>query len=177
LFSGLRVSELITLDTGKIHTKQIKSKKIWLLSVLGKSRKSEDQQVIPEKFVKELQRYRSCLGLDPWPELPSPLLLSSKGNGPISTRAGAHTIFKEFMNHIGDRLAEINEFDAAQRIKACSVHWLRHSFVTTLLDLTNDMPAVSHLARHRDFKTTMTYDTSEYESLSAQLDQLVESIR
>lgn len=175
VLSGMRISELIKLTTDDLVFDKIKGSKVWYLNVLGKGRKVTERLAVPNMFVDELHIYRDSLGLELHPIEKESLVLSVTGKGGLKDRSSAHRDFKKLVNLAADyKLKEMEsslgemsskELTLAMRdinkLRETSVHWLRHSFVTTILDSSGDLAMVSSLARHKDVKTTMVYDHSE----------------
>ncbi len=171
LLSGLRISELISHSTGHIYSEITNGDKVWMIAVTGKGRRQPEKHPLPDRFVKELWAYRKSLGLDPWPVIPQPLVLSLSGKIGLVSRSSAHNEFKRLIQAVAEHQEKFGNHDSAARLSISSTHWLRHSFVTCLLDVTSDIPAVSGLARHRDIKTTMGYDHSELVALKSILNK------
>jgi len=176
LFSGLRISELITHTTGHIYCEVVNGDKVWMIAVTGKGRRDADNAPLPDQFIDELWLYREGLGLTPWPSDDQPLLLSLSGKTGIKSRTSIHNEFKRLIKQVADFQESEGHYDSAARLKHASTHWLRHSFVTTLLDITGDIPAVSQLARHRDINTTIGYDKTELVPLRNMLNAFVGEI-
>ncbi len=175
LLSGLRISEFITHTTGHLHTLFADGEKIWMMSVTGKGGR-EVEQTLPDGFMQELWRYRTEMGLEPWPRTPQPLVLGLSGRNALTSRSSAHNEFKELIQKVAVAQREAGRYDSEARLAAASTHWLRHSFVTTLLDITTDVPAVADLARHRDIRTTMGYDHSALPAKKALLNKLASTL-
>ena len=176
LLSGLRISELLNHSTGELYTEIVNGEKIWMIAVVGKGRVDADPHPLPDHFMQELWRYRKSLGLHALPSTAAPLVLSLTGNNGLTSRSAAHKAFKALIDKVSVFQENQGHHDSATRLSNASTHWLRHSFVSTLLNITTDLPAVSHLARHRDIKTTMNYDHSELPVLKGLLNQLAEEI-
>lgn len=177
LLSGLRISELISHQTGHIYSEVVNGEKIWMFAVTGKGRHQPDPHPISDGFMEELWRYRKSMGLEPWPKTPAPLVLSLSGQNAMVSRSSAHNEFKNLIQQVALFQENQGNYDSAARLNTASTHWLRHSFVTSLLDITPDIPAVSNLARHRDIKTTMGYDHSELKVLKKLLNDYSNSVR
>ena len=177
LLSGLRISELISHNTGHIYSETVNGEKIWMFAVTGKGRHEPEPHPVPDGFMEELWRYREAMQLNPWPETPEPLVLSLSGKNPVTSRSSAHNEFKHLIQQVACFQESQGNYDSASRLSTASTHWLRHSFVTSLLDIISDIPAVSNLARHRDIKTTMGYDHSELKALKGLLNDYANSVR
>ena len=176
LLSGLRLSELVGHTTGHLYSEQCRGQKIWMIAVTGKGRAAPEAHPLPDLFMEELWRYRRSLALESWPTQPQPLILSLSGRRGMTCRSTAYRAFKQLIEQVANVEELAGHYDSAARLNSASTHWLRHSFVTTLLDLSTDIPTVSSLARHRDIKTTMGYDHSELPSLKLLLDQLATTV-
>lgn len=160
LYLGLRASELISCSTADLHETQVRDEKIWQLQLIGKGSKASTLPV-PQQFIEELKRYRYSLGKPGLPvsNSPEPLLFSITGSKAIRSR---QQVFSEFKKLMAEVITANPDMESSQRARMAnaSPHTLRHTFVTGLLDSTNDYPAVQEAARHSDFKTTMSYDTT-----------------
>jgi integrase/recombinase XerD len=176
LLSGLRLSELIGHTTGHLYSEQSGGQKIWMIAVIGKGRSEPDPHPLPDLFMQELWRYRCSLALDAWPAEPQPLVLSLSGRHGMTCRSSAYKEFKQLIQQVAEAQRLAGHYDIAARLGSASTHWLRHSFVTTLLDLSTDIPSVSSLARHRNISTTMAYDHSELPTLKSLLDRLATAV-
>ncbi|KEQ11334.1 hypothetical protein GZ77_25980 [Endozoicomonas montiporae] len=173
LYSGLRLSELIRNDTSSLQSITVSDKALWKMNVIGKGGKPAELPV-PKPFIEALYQYRSSLGKLPAPSslVPEPFFFSLSGSRPLTSRAALHDIFKGLMERVAVSLVAQGQLTDAARIRASSVHWLRHSFVTIGVELTNDVAAMSELARHSDIKTTMGYNHQQLSRLA----ETVESI-
>lgn len=173
LYSGMRISEFIRNNTSSLQTITLAGKEIWKLNVIGKGGKPAEIPV-PEQFMEELYRYRISLGKTPTPSpfIPEPFFFSLSGSKPVSSRATLHDVFKGIIDRVATKLEAQGKLTDAARIRTSSVHWLRHSFVTIGVELTNDVASISELARHSDVKTTMQYNHAQL----AKLADIVESI-
>lgn len=162
LLLGLRASELVSTNTDALKQEIIKGNAYWELLVTGKGEKTLDVPV-PEMFIKELKRYRLSLGKPALPELNSgePFIFNLSGTAPLSTRQQVFREYKNLMKEVVSRCGDSENPEQAQRLEGSSPHSLRHTFVTSLLDLTDDYASVRELARHSSLETTMSYDNSQ----------------
>ena len=135
--SGLRISELTSLNVGDIH---LNNK---LLNVFGKGSK---ERIVPlnSETIKALQNYvlnyRSQLN----PKLSDIDALFINRNGERISRVGVFKLIKELGKKAGIK-------------KEISPHTLRHTFATHLLEGGADIMAVKELLGHEDISTTEFY--------------------
>lgn len=135
-FTGLRVSELITIKISNLYLND------HYLKVIGKGNK---QRIIPlnNELEEQLEKYllttrKEILNLNH----SDYLFVNAQGN-PI-TRQGFHKILK-------------NACLIAGITKNVSPHTIRHSFATQLLNNGIDLRAVQVLLGHSDISTTQIY--------------------
>lgn len=74
---------------------------------------------------------------------------------PISTRR-IDQILKWAFN-LGAGLLEVTEPRKASKLRSASAHWLRHSYVTYLLNSGASLKVAQENAGHSDVSTTMLY--------------------
>ncbi len=145
--SGLRLSELQGLNRGELDLRAEQVK------VRGKGRKERIVPVTGRTF-RALSRYdlrrQEALSRRTSATDPDPLLVNSKG-GRLSHRS------------IQRAVREILEKAAADQ--GLSVHSLRHSFATHLLDAGADLMAVKELLGHVSLSTTQIYTHTSKERL------------
>ena len=145
--SGLRLSELHALNTGDLEprTRQVKVK--------GKGRK---ERIVPvtEKAFTALSRYEP------------------RRREALAKREGATDSGALFLNNRGGRLSRRSIqrtvrglLETAAEDQGLSVHSLRHSFATHLLDAGADLMAVKELLGHVSLSTTQIYTHTSRELL------------
>lgn len=134
--SGLRVSELVSLDLDDLHLKER------LVRVKGKGKK---ERIVP--FGRQAEKWlREYLGL-------RNLLAVKKQSGPAL-----------FLNYRGERLTvrsvqrlvkeRLKQIAIARKI---SPHSLRHSFASHLLSRGADLRTIQELLGHKSLATTQKY--------------------
>jgi integrase/recombinase XerC len=151
--SGVRLSELHGLNLGDLDlaTGQMKVK--------GKGRK---ERIIPltRRAIQAVQRYeprrRKALGSATEPREPNALLLNAKGSR-LSRRS--------IQRIVGSYL------EKAAADQGLSVHSMRHSFATHLLDAGADLLAVKELLGHVSLSTTQIYTHTSRERLKRVYEQ------
>ncbi|TFH66179.1 MAG: tyrosine recombinase XerC [Gemmatimonadales bacterium] len=145
--SGLRLSELQGLDLRSIDPRAEQVK------VRGKGKK---ERIVPltRRSVQALDRYelrrREALSKGEAPPDPDAILVNARG-GRLSRRS------------IQRAVRDILESAAADQ--GLSVHSLRHSFATHLLDAGADLMAVKELLGHVSLSTTQIYTHTSKERL------------
>ncbi len=164
---GLRISEVVSNTMGKFFCRTDKDGQWrWWLDVTGKGNKS---RLVPATtdLMREVAHYRESVGL---PSLPleheaTPLLLplawhtSQQGILPSPlTRSAAHTIIKAIFEQTARRLEAQGEnyWARAQRLRAASAHWLRHTAGSRLADSV-DLRHVRDTLGHASLNTTSLY--------------------
>ena len=134
---GIRVSELVGMDTGDVDSGQGQ------IRVLGKGRK---ERIVPvgKKALGAIANYRQDLkrecGISE--NLASPLFLN-KNKGRLSARSVARIL---------DKLVA-----ACGLLTPVSPHTLRHTFATHMLDAGTDLRVVQELLGHTSLSTTQKY--------------------
>lgn len=131
--AGLRVSEVV-----RIKTKDIDSKRMCILIKQAKGKKDRIVSLSPVLLIMLREYWKK------YKSLPEGFLFGGQYKGePYSTRS---------MQHV---LAEAKQ--KAGILKPGSVHALRHSFATHLLDKGTDVTMIMKLLGHNDIKTTLRY--------------------
>ncbi|MCI3920219.1 site-specific tyrosine recombinase XerD [Paenibacillus sp. TRM 82003] len=135
--TGMRVTELLDLNLGSVHTG------MGFVKAVGKGSK--------ERIIPIGRMAISCL---------NDYLLTARGKLHKGTQAEDAL----FLNHLGGRMTRqgfwklIKKHAAAAGIKQeLSPHTLRHSFATHLLEGGADLRAVQEMLGHADIATTQIY--------------------
>ncbi|NIQ12806.1 MAG: tyrosine recombinase XerC [Gammaproteobacteria bacterium] len=144
--SGLRVSELTSLDVGSLDLREK------LVRVVGKGRK---ERILPigRKSYEALQAYLEARGM---PADDEPLFLNNRG-GRLTSRS--------VQRNLKARLIK------AGVLKDISPHALRHSFATHLLDGGADLRAIQELLGHASLSTTQKYTQVSVDQLLSVYDK------
>jgi integrase/recombinase XerC len=132
--SGLRVSELVSLNRGDLD------RAAQVVRVRGKGRR-ERITPIGQSALAALDRYLAATGRSQG-EPASPIFLGTRGR-----RLGVRAVQRA----VKLRLASLA---AGLRV---SPHTLRHSFATHLLDRGADLRAIQEMLGHRSLRTTQVY--------------------
>jgi len=134
--SGLRVSELISLQTGQVNLRQ------GVVRVLGKGSK---ERLVPlgEESIEWLTRYQDSARKELLGKNISDALFPTKRGDAMSRQAFWYLIKRYAV------IAGIN--------KSISPHMLRHAFATHLLNHGADLRVVQMLLGHSDISTTQIY--------------------
>lgn len=151
----------------------------WELTVLGKGNK-ERVVAVPQDVIGELSGYLVSRGLDPDPEHAAnrgAYLIgqisdaaerapwSPLARQPADPKAGiaAGTLYeqlKTFFRDCGDVLAG-SDLKGAERLRAASTHWLRHTHGTHAVAAGMPLDVVQQNMGHASLDTTTGYTTSE----------------
>ena len=129
--SGLRVSEVVALKKEHIDL----SRKVIFVRQ-GKGRKDRST-ILSDKAAQFIKEYYSFFIIDKW------LFPGRKSSRPLSIRSAQH-IFDKAIRHAG----------IAKKI---SIHGLRHTFATHLLESGTDIRYIQTLLGHSNLRTTERY--------------------
>jgi site-specific recombinase XerD len=129
--SGLRVSEVVRLKKGDIDTER---KMVFIKE--GKGRKDR-YTILSTKVVTLLSEYLLKYDIKGW------LFPGQPADKPLSTRS-AQKIFYEGLEKAGIE-------------KEASIHTLRHSFATHLVESDTNLGSIQKLLGHKSLRTTMRY--------------------
>lgn len=152
-YTGLRIAEAANHTMGNF----IQREENWFLRVIGKGKKLREIPV-PDDLLDALADFRKSAGLaSPEPKFreKTPLIPMQNLKQPISTRR-IDQILKWAFN-LGAQQFDVKEPRRASKLRQASAHWLRHSYVTYLLDSGAPLKVVQENAGHSDVGTTMHY--------------------
>lgn len=152
-YTGLRISEAAN------HCMKdfIQRENSWFLRVIGKGKKLREIPV-PDELLSALKRFRKSIALpSPLPKYreQTPLIPMQNLKQSISTRRIDQIIRWAF--NLGANQLEVSEPRKASKLRSASAHWLRHSYVTYLLDSGAPLKVAQENAGHSDIGTTMHY--------------------
>jgi site-specific recombinase XerD len=152
-YTGLRIAESANHTMGNFNQREGN----WFLRVIGKGKKIRDIPV-PDELLKSLAEFRKKVGLkSPQPEFreKTPLIPMHNLNQAISPRR-INQILKWAFN-LGANKMEFYHPRKASKLRSASAHWLRHTYVTYLLDSGASLKVAQENAGHSDVGTTMRY--------------------
>jgi site-specific recombinase XerD len=149
----LRIAEVANHKMGNFLQRNNK----WFLRVTGKGKKIREIP-IPDELINALINFRLNVGLSS--SLPkfreqTPLIPRQNLKQSISTRRIDQILRWAF--NLGAVILENNEPHKASKLKSASAHWLRHSYVTYLLESGASLKVAQENAGHSDIGTTMHY--------------------
>lgn len=152
-YTGLRIAEAANHTMGNF----IRREENWFLRVMGKGKKLREIPV-PDDLLLALSEFRMSVGLpssEPKFREKTPLIPMQNLKQPISTRRIDQILKWAF--HLGAQQFDMDEPHRASKLRQASAHWLRHSYVTYLLDSGAPLKVVQENAGHSDVSTTMHY--------------------
>jgi len=152
-YTGLRIAEAANHTMGNFTQREDN----WFVRVLGKGQKLREIP-IPDELLKALCQFRINIGLStalPTFKEQTPLIPMQNLNQPISTRRIDQILRWAF--NLGAAKFEPDEPRRASKLRQASAHWLRHSYVTYLLEAGAPLKVVQENAGHSDVGTTMHY--------------------
>jgi integrase/recombinase XerD len=126
----LRVSEIINLKVEDIDSQ---SMRVFIARAKGKKDRYAN---LPESILNQLREYYTEYK-------PQKYLFEGQYGGQYSSRS-AQQVFKNAMQKAGIH-------------RSLSIHSLRHSFATHLLENGTDIRFIQELLGHKDIKTTLIY--------------------
>ncbi len=151
-YTGLRIAEAAQHTMGNI----VQREGNWHLRVIGKGKKQRDIPV-PDALLEALAQFRTQIGLPSQPKYreKTPLIPMENLKQPISSRRIDQILKWTFSQ--GAIFFEHDQPRKASKLRSASAHWLRHSYVTYLLDTGASLKVAQENAGHSDIGTTMHY--------------------
>ncbi len=143
------------LETHRMNSFQ-EERGLWWWHVTGKGAKRAKVPV-PDDMIQALVRYRKHLGLTAVPKRSdtTPLLVGLRARAPITARR-LNQILKSLFSRAADLLGPEQEHKA-EKLRAASAHWGRHTGITAKVDAGIEERYVQKDARHSDRRTTQRY--------------------
>ena len=173
LTTGARLSEIVAASMGALYTE---GDGRWWLDVIGKGTKPRRLPVSPE-LLAAFRLYRLAYALLPATTRDdrTPMVLNTRGRHLIAVtdEAAANAIKHLLADAAG--LADGNgDADSATALRAASVHWLRHTMLTTHANNGVALKTLQDTAGHASLSTTATYlhksDRERHDELMASLE-------
>ncbi len=152
-YTGLRIAEAANHRMGNF----LQRENNWFLRVTGKGKKLREIP-IPDELLDSLAQFRTNIGLSsPLPKFreKTPLIPMQNLQQSISARRIDQILRWAF--NLGADSFEPDEPRRASKLRSASAHWLRHSYVTYLLDSGAPLKVAQENAGHTDIGTTMHY--------------------
>lgn len=152
-YTGLRISEAANHKMGNF----IQRESVWFLRVTGKGKKTREIPV-PDALLAALAEFREAVGLpssEPRYREQTPLIPMQNLKQSISTRRVDQIIRRAF--NLGALAFDKEQPRKASKLRVASAHWLRHSYVTYLLESGAPLKVAQENAGHNDVATTMHY--------------------
>ncbi len=171
-YPGVRLVELVWSDDAqlpKLEVDCIEDSASWTPHVLGKGRKTRAIP-LPALCVPILKTYRRLRGLPPQPGPYEHAALIHGFKGGSQHSSGLYDLVKAIFIAAADRLEKTDQA-SAQRLRAASPHWLRHTYARTLVvDHRVPLPAAQALLGHASVQTTAGYAKTDLSKLRAFVD-------
>lgn len=152
-YTGLRIAEAANHRMGNF----IQREKNWFLRITGKGKKIREIPA-PDDLLIALADFREAVGLpssEPRFREKTPLIPMQNIQQAISARRIDQILKWAFDK--GAYQFDNNEPRRASKLRQASAHWLRHSYVTYLLNSGAPLKVVQENAGHCDVGTTMHY--------------------
>lgn len=152
-YTGLRIAEAANHTMGDIKQREER----WFLRIIGKGKKLREIP-LPDVLLDALADFRIAVGLpsaEPSYQETTPLIPMKNLTDAISTRRIDQILKWAF--HLGAMQFEVKAPHKASKLRSASAHWLRHSYVTYLLEAGAPLKVAQENAGHADVGTTMHY--------------------
>jgi integrase len=129
---------------------------LWWWHVTGKGAK-QAKVPVPDDMIQALVRYRKHLGLSAVPRRSdtTPLLVGLRDRAPITARR-LNQLLKRLFFQAAELLGP-DQQHKAEKLRAASAHWGRHTGITAKVDAGIEERYVQKDARHSDRRTTQRY--------------------
>lgn len=169
LVGFLKLTALRRFEMAKATTADVtRTEGRWWLKVIGKG--GVDQSIpLTSQAMGLLGEYRTSAGRPPLPSpgVIEPLLMDIAGAGrPVSVKT-IHAILKDLF--LGSLQACTDPYHA-EKLRAASAHWLRHTAATHMLQNGASLLHTRDALRHASVQTTEIYIATDREALHAELE-------
>lgn len=152
--AGLRLNEIVTLEWQDIHFAEFK------IHIKGAKGHKDRLVMLPYSIINYLQEYRKMFGGDQW-------VFEGQNKGEPYSGRSVQQVLQQAIIKSGLE-------------KKASVHTLRHSFATHLLEAGTDIRYIQQLLGHNSIMTTTIYThitpTAE-KKIKSPLDNMVDTIK
>lgn len=161
---GMRASEIIAATAGWIQVRRIGDDDLTVIEIVGKGDKIR-RLPLSDEMIETILNYFSLRGINSFLDCPkdTPLIVrKTRGNQSVNeplSRSGLHRILKAFLDDVAV-FVEQKSLSDANKLRASSAHWLRHTFATTALKAM-DINIVQNAMGHASIGTTSRYLTPE----------------
>ncbi len=165
---GMRASEMLDARAGWIVRRRIGFEERNAIEVVGKGSKVRRLPLNAEqlRIVDEALAARGLPGIGA--AAPEEPLLVNLGRGPSPggpmSRSGLYGVLKNFFERVAREISSERPMDAS-KLRASSLHWLRHTFAVTALQKM-DVNIVQAAMGHASVATTGRYLAPEEETMS-----------
>lgn len=172
---GLRASEMIHARAGWIVVRRIGDEDLTVIEIVGKGDKIRRLPLAPET-VHAINAYFAIrnlpevLAADPATPLLDNLGIGRRGARAGISRSGLYKALSGFFQGAAMRAQERSASDAA-KLRASSIHWLRHTFATSALK-SMDINVVQNAMGHASIGTTSRYLTPEEAQIAQALKKM-----
>ncbi len=166
---GMRASEMIQARTGWIAERRIGDEEIPVIEIVGKGDKVR-RLPLSKEAIAAINRYLARRGLQNVFQCASntPLLVSLGGNKKTATgnlsRSGLYKALTSFFSEVALTVEKKSPADA-EKLRASSTHWLRHTFAMSALK-SMDINIVQTAMGHASIGTTSRYLAPEEAELA-----------
>jgi site-specific recombinase XerD len=183
--TGLRLAEAVAARAGDLHwveyppdAEDAEPEAGWVLRVVGKGQRQREVPV-PQPVAEEVLGYLASRGLEPDPGHPATqtaFLLGLASDAParapqllgtgFDPAAGiaSNTLYDQLKTYFGQCAAVLREQGderGAQRLRAASTHWLRHSHASHAIARGTPIEIAQQNLGHASLATTTVYVTTE----------------
>lgn len=155
-----RLFEVATASSGEILGRITKEgSKQWWWEIAGKGQTNE-RVPVPSWVMAALVDYRREMGWPPFPcvgeSLPliAPLNWSNETRDRTVSDRQVHNIVKSTLSGAA---ADCDDQEIAALFRSATTHWLRHTRITHLVNMTGDLRLGKAIARHGSVTTTEIY--------------------